>query len=68
MSTIEGQVEGGPIRVEVQADSTGTWASNGVRFDDPELARKYAIDLFGRWTAVRRWRVIDGDGYVLEES
>ena len=43
--------------VEVQADSTGKWVSNYLRFPTKSEAEAYAVDLAGRWTAVRDWRV-----------
>ena len=46
-------------KVEVIADSSGTWASNGLTFDTKEEAERYALNLFDRWTAVREWRVIE---------
>ena len=45
--------------VEVQADSSGTWRGNGLRFPSREEATAYAEDLAYRWTAVRDWRVVD---------
>lgn len=48
-------------RVEVIAGNSGTWASNGLRFDTPEKAEEYAKDLFmrWRWLLVRKWRVVE---------
>jgi len=46
-------------KVEVQADNTGTWASNALTFDTAESAKDYALDLWSRWTLVRHWRVVD---------
>jgi len=48
-------------KVEVQADSTGTWAGNALKFDTVELAQVYAIDLMCRWLLVRNWRVVTDD-------
>ena len=44
-------------RVDVQADSTGTWATNGIRLPTREQAEAYGQDLMMRWTAVREMRV-----------
>jgi hypothetical protein len=44
--------------VEVQADSTGTWAGNGKKFDTEDEAKDYALDLYRRWSAVKEWRVV----------
>tara|TARA_R100000789_G_C2882843_1_gene115064 strand:+ start:280 stop:444 length:165 start_codon:yes stop_codon:yes gene_type:complete len=49
--------------VEVQADSTGTWAGNGKKFDTEDEAKDYALDLYRRWSAVKEWRVV-----LLENS
>lgn len=49
------------FKVEVIADNSGTWTGNGLRFETVDEAEKYAIDLAGRWTAVRRWRVLDNE-------
>lgn len=46
-------------KVEVQADSSGTWAGNGLRFATEDVAKAYGEDLAYRWTAVREWRVVE---------
>lgn len=48
-------------KMEVQADSTGTWAGNGLRFATEEEAKDYALDLFRRWTLVTSTRVVEVD-------
>lgn len=53
-------------KVEVQADSTGTWASNGLRFATYQQAASYASDLAFRWTAVRAYRVVESGDAVTE--
>ena len=62
----------GPLRVEVIADSSGVYASNGVRFDEGEVeeAVAYAKDLASRWTLVTHWRVVKGrvDGQRSEDD
>ena len=66
-------------KVEVQADSTGTWAGNGLdrgalrlsvrlAFDTVEDAEQYARDLTGRWMAVRYWYVVNEVGTVVQSS
>jgi len=45
--------------VEVQADSTGTWAGNGKRFATEGEAKEYALDLYRRWSAVKEWRIVE---------
>lgn len=49
-------------KVEVLADNSGHWASNGLVFDSVEKAEEYARDLYSRWTLVYNWRIIDKDG------
>ena len=44
--------------MEVQADNSGTWAGNQLRFATEEEAGKYATDLMWRWTLVRDTRVV----------
>lgn len=48
----------GTYRVDVEADSSGTWATNALRFDTSEQAERYARDLAMRWIAVRAYRVV----------
>ncbi len=45
--------------VQVKADQSNTWSSNGRIFETVEEARVHAVDLFMRWTAVRTWRVVE---------
>ncbi len=53
-------------RVEVIADSSGTFVGNSLEFNSPAEAVTYAKDLAWRWTAVRRWRVMKGETLVTE--
>jgi hypothetical protein len=46
-------------KVEVQADSTGTWAGNGQRYQFKIEAEDAARDLEWRWLAVKAWRVVE---------
>jgi hypothetical protein len=48
-----------PFKVEVIADSSGTWAGNGLTFATRAEAEDYARGLHMRWTAVRQWRVVE---------
>ena len=52
-------------RVEVIADNSGEWCSNGLAFDTYAQAYAYGDNLFMRWTAVREWHVIDATGAVV---
>lgn len=40
------------------------WAYNAMRFPSVEVAEAYAIDLSGRWTALRAWEVHPSDDPV----
>jgi len=46
------------FKVEVIADNSGEWCSNGIPFATIEEAERYGRDLFSRWSAVREWRVV----------
>ena len=52
------------VEVNTAGDPADSWSSNALRFDDVVKAEEYAKDLFGRWTAVKYWRVIDDDNVV----
>ena len=54
-------------RVEVQADSVDSWASNALTFATVDDAAEYARDLQSRWLLVRAWRVVDANGDVHDE-
>ena len=49
---------------EVIADSTGTWAGNGLRFSRREDAEAWVLDLSMRWTSVRETRVVESSDPV----
>lgn len=53
-------------KVEVIADSTGKWIGNGVRYTSEGEATNAAMDLAGRWYAVRDWRVVKSEDGVTE--
>lgn len=53
-------------KVEVQADRSGTWASNALRFSSKRKAESYADDLTIRWTSVRLYRVVEVEDPVNE--
>lgn len=52
-------------RVEVIVDSSGKWVGNGLKFPNIDEAVTYAKDLYGRWTLVREWRIVDQDGKAI---
>ena len=47
--------------VEVIADRSGEWCSNGLAFKLKSDAEAWGANLFMRWTAVREWRVSPSD-------
>jgi hypothetical protein len=51
-------------KCEVQADSSGRWESNELRFATHQEATFYAVDLGMRWMAVREARVVESDDPV----
>lgn len=58
----------GEFKVEVIADDSGKWASNGMKYATPEDAKKAALSLTGRWMLVQKWRVVDSTGNVKFEG
>lgn len=55
-------------KVEVIADNSGQWASNGLCFATFSEAEDYASLLFRCWTSVREWRVVETNEPVTEET
>jgi hypothetical protein len=51
----------GSYKVEVIADNSGKWASNGMRYSSEAAAKDAGQSLSWRWTAVREWRVVESD-------
>jgi hypothetical protein len=51
-------MEATSYRVDVLAIGETRWANNALRFDTTTTARAYALDLFGRWMAVDKMRVV----------
>lgn len=49
---------------EVQADDTGTWTGNALRFATKEEAETYVSDLQARWMLVRATRVVQSEDPV----
>jgi hypothetical protein len=46
-------------RVEVVADSSGQWATNGMRYRTRADAEAAGRDIASRWFAVKEWRVVE---------
>lgn len=61
MENTEPTVEVKSWKVEVKADNTGKWASNGLRFKDEPSATTYGENLMIRWTLVSEWRVVPSE-------
>jgi protein gp37 len=66
----DGHAPGVPTsyKVEVIADNSGQWATNAMRYATWHEARDAGSSLFGRWTAVQRWRVTGTDDPVYPET
>ncbi|HVB18110.1 MAG TPA: hypothetical protein VNF04_16360 [Stellaceae bacterium] len=47
------------FKPEVQADETGKWYGNALRFATRSEAEAQVADLMMRWTAVRDTRVVE---------
>ncbi len=68
----QGQSDNGKFRI-VARDSSATFAKNGIKFENPESAKQYGIDLACRWTALRSFAVVsvdldpDSGGYYSRE-
>lgn len=56
------------FKVEVIADSSGKFCSNGCRYATREAAEKAGKSLAMRWTLVREWRVAESDEPVTEKE
>lgn len=52
-------------KVEVIADNSGKWCSNGLTFATYEKAETYAKDLFSRWLAIREYRIVKAETSYL---
>ncbi len=46
-------------KVEVIADNSGKWCSNGIVHPTRKRAEEAAENLACRWLAVREWRVVE---------
>jgi len=46
-----------PLKVYVDTGES-VWSTNGLEFDSYEKAREYGDDLWSRWTAVRKFAVV----------
>ena len=49
------------VFVNTHGDPEDSWATNGKMYSTVEEAEEAAKDLFMRWTAVNKWRVMDSD-------
>lgn len=55
------EITAASYKCEVQADDSGKWYGNAVRYATKEKAEIGARDLMSRWMAVRDWRVIESE-------
>ena len=53
--------------VEVQTEVHGAWSSNALRFGSKEEAHAYGRNLWAKWTAVRDWRIAEGNDLVTHK-
>lgn len=60
----EDSTEGGVYKVFVNTagDPPDSWATNAMEYGSVVEAEEAAKDLFMRWTAVNKWRVMDAEG------
>ena len=49
------------VFVNTHGDPEDSWATNAMEYNSVGDAAQAAQDLFGRWTAVKFWRVMDAD-------
>ena len=49
------------VFVNTHGDPEDSWATNAMKYDTVEEAEEAAENLFMRWTAVNKWRVMDAD-------
>ena len=56
------------VEVNTYGDPEDSWATNAMVYSSQSEAIDAAKDLFMRWTAVRKWRVVDLLGNVIEGS
>jgi len=58
---IEAPVDVYKVFVNTAGDPEDSWNTNAMKYDTVEAAEEAAKDLFMRWTAVNKWRVMDAD-------
>lgn len=56
------------VEVNTHGDLPGQWSGNAITHASRAQAKIAAEDLFGRWTAVKFWRVVDQDDKVVVEG
>jgi len=58
------------FRVEVNTvgDPDDSWSGNAITHASRAQAKWAAENLFDRWTAVEKWRVVDQNGKVVLEG
>jgi hypothetical protein len=53
------------VQVNTCGDPEDSWAGNAITHASRAQAKIAAEDLFGRWTAVKFWRVVDQNDKVV---
>ena len=56
------------VFVNTAGDPPDSWATNAMEYGSVEEATEAANDLFMRWTAVNKWRVMDDERNVYAEG
>jgi hypothetical protein len=49
------------VFINAHGDPEDSWVTNGIDHNTVESAVEAAEDLFGRWTGVKYWRVMDSE-------
>ena len=49
------------FEVNTYGDAPGVYSSNAITYETSDEATEAAKNLFGRWTAVKLWRVVEVD-------
>ncbi len=56
------------IEVNTYGDPDDSWAGNAMTYASAAQGKIAAENLFQRWTAVERWRVVDQNDKVVAEG
>ena len=56
------------MEVNTYGDAPGVYTGNAIVHDTAEAATAAAKDLFGRWTAVKTWRVVEVETGIVVDT